>query len=158
MEAAKINFFGIDIIFQDRNGKPIILVAAKSRELQPKEAERAITQLESHLQVSNQNIPFAMLVDAKNIKLFQWDGNRISTPVVILETASVLQEYEPKYGQKKIFWSYFETLVEAWLRDLAYHWKSKTPPEIEKLAEIGLLQHLQGGTTISGTDFNGYSL
>lgn len=158
MEAAKINPWGVDIIFQDRHGKPIIFVEAKSRELQPKEAQRAIEQLESCLQTSTQNIPFAMLVDAKNIQIFQWDGNRLSTPVAIIETASVLREYEPNYGQKKIFWSYFETLVEAWLRDLAYHWKSKAPPEIEKLTEIELLQKMEGGTTISETDFDGYSL
>ncbi len=53
---------------------------------------------------------------------------------------------------------YLETLVEAWLRDLAYHWKSETPPESEKLAEIGLLQRLEGGTTHSLVNINGDTL
>jgi hypothetical protein len=45
------------------------------------------------------------------------------------------------------FESYLLTLVEAWLRDLAYHWKSEDPPGSEELGRAGLLEKLEGGTT-----------
>ena len=45
--------------------------------------------------------------------------------------------------------SELETLVEAWLRDLAYHWNSPEPPGETALAEVGLLERLEGGTTVS---------
>jgi hypothetical protein len=46
-----------------------------------------------------------------------------------------------------VFESYLLTLVEAWLRDLSYHWKSENPPGSEELRSAGLLKRLEGGTT-----------
>jgi len=45
-----------------------------------------------------------------------------------------------------VFESYLLTLVEAWLRDLAYHWKSEDPPGSEELGKAGLIEKLEGGT------------
>jgi hypothetical protein len=59
----------------------------------------------------------------------------------------VLRHYDAEFSNKRIFELYLTTLVEAWLRDLAYHWKSEKPPASEQLAAIGLLQQLEGGTT-----------
>ena len=46
-------------------------------------------------------------------------------------------------------------LIEAWLRDLAYNWKSEIPPASEQIAAIGLLPLLAGGTTKSGVEIGG---
>lgn len=39
------------------------------------------------------------------------------------------------------------TLVEAWLRDLAYNWKSEKPPGADERLPTGLLGGLEGGMT-----------
>lgn len=151
MEAAKIELNqvkGADIVVQDRDGKAVLLVEVKGAEFKAKEAkQKSISQLKSYLQTANTNIPFAMLVDFEDIEIFQGDDANLSKPVISLKTADILSHYEPKFSSKRIFWSYLETLVEAWLRDLAYRWKSTTPPGAELLAAIGLLQLLEGATT-----------
>ena len=47
----------------------------------------------------------------------------------------------------RVFEDYLLTLVEAWIRDLAYHWKSEAPPGSQELEQAGVLQTLAGGTT-----------
>ena len=64
-----------------------------------------------------------------------------------LDTRQVLQHYDLEFPGKRVFESYLLTLVEAWLRDLAYHWKSENPPGSEELGRAGLLERLEGGTT-----------
>ena len=143
----KINYIA-DIIAQNREGKPVLLVEIKANILKGKETKnRAISQLKLYLQAANINIPFAMLVDLEDIQIFQWHEANLSEPIVSVKTADVLNCYDPEFSGKRIFGQYLETLVEAWLLDLAYHWKSEKPPASEHLAAIGLLQRLEGGTT-----------
>jgi hypothetical protein len=140
----KINYRA-DIIAQNREGQPVLLVEIKANILKGKDI--AISQLKLYLQAANINIPFAMLVDLEDIQIFQWHEANLSEPIVSVKTADVLNCYDPEFSGKRIFEPYFRTLVEAWLRDLAYHWKSGKPPASEHLAAIGLLQRLEGGTT-----------
>lgn len=134
-----------DIIAQNREGQPVLLVEVKANTLKAKDI--AISQLKLYLQAANINIPFAMLVDLEDIQIFQWHEANLSEPIVSVKTADVLNCYDPEFSGKRIFEQYLRTLVEAWLRDLAYHWKSEKPPASEHLAAIGLLQRLEGGTT-----------
>lgn len=134
-----------DIIAQNREGQPVLLVEVKANTLKAKDI--AISQLKLYLQAANINIPFAMLVDIEDIQVFQWHEANLSEPIVSVKTADVLNYYDPEFSGKRLFEQYFGTLVEAWLRDLAYHWKSEKPPASEHLAAIGLLQRLEGGTT-----------
>ena len=88
---------------------------------------------------------------------FQWDGANLSE-LITLKTAAVLSHYDPEFGSKPIFEPYLITLVDVWLRDLAYHWKVGIPPASEQLAAIGLLQRLEGGTTQTEVEFGGHTL
>ena len=145
--------FHFDIIAHDSTGKIILLVEVKARHFENRQhRDGLIEQVQSYLQALqavNMKIPFAMLVDLEKIEIFRGNTSDWSEPVSSLQTATVLSHYEPEYGKKRIFYPYLERLVESWLRDLAYHWKSETPPASEQLAEIGLLQKLAGGTTYS---------
>lgn len=135
-----------DIVALGSDGRIVLLVEVKAAELASREA--VISQLKSYLQAANTNIPFAMLVDLENIEIFQADNASLSAEAIVsLKTADVLRHYDAEFGSKRIFERYLIALVEAWLRDLAYHWKSETPPASEQLAAIGLLQRLAGGTT-----------
>lgn len=148
-----------DIIAQDINGKTILLVEVKARHLEGRQhRDWFIEKVNSYLQATNADIPFAMMVDLEDIRIFPCVILNWSEPVSSIKTASVLSHYEPRYGKIRIFHHYLEGLVEAWLKDLAYHWKSQTPPASEQLAEIGLLQQLEGGTTYSGIALSGETL
>ena len=56
-----------------------------------------------------------------------------------LKLSDMLEYYDPEFGKKRIFHDYLTSLVDAWLRDLVYHWNSETPPGAQSLATIGLL-------------------
>jgi len=157
MEIQKLNtHIPCDIIAEDKSGKTILLVEVKARHLEGKQhKDWFIEKVKSYLQAANTQIPFAMLVDLEEIQIFRCDDTDLSQPVSYIKAAPVLSHYEPMYGKKRIFHHYLEGLVEAWLRDLAYHWKSQIPPASEQIAEIGLLQQLEDGNTYSGTALSG---
>jgi len=157
MEIQKLNTdIPFDIIAEDKSGKTILLVEVKARHLEGKQhKDWFIEKVKSYLQAANTQIPYAMLVDLEDIQIFRCDGTNLSEPVSYIKAAPVLSHYEPMYGKKRIFHHYLEGLVEAWLRDLAYHWKSQIPPASEQIAEIGLLQQLEDGNTYSGIALSG---
>lgn len=102
------------------------------------------TDLEIKNMREYQNIPFLMFVNSQIIQIFK-------TPefqqVATLPTPEILLYYNPKIADKMLFQSSLITLIQAWLRDLAYHWKSQEPPYIQKIQEIGLLDYLIDGST-----------
>lgn len=139
-----------DIIAFNNTGTPVLLVEVKNNDLKYADnsyIEKGINQIGFCLKVADQLIPFAMLVTLESIQIFQWDGINLSKPVVYLQTAEILSYYEPEFSSKRIFKLYLTTLIEAWLRDLAYHWKSQNPPAAKELEAIGLLEKLVNGTT-----------
>ena len=167
MEAAKFKIpnYVADIVVLDKDEKIVLLVEVKGTKLEGRDAkQKAISPLKSYLQnAKNTRFPlvqemFAMLADLGNINIFKWDSHKFSDSLISLETANILSHYDPEFSRRRILDLYLETLVEAWLRDLAYHWKSETPPASEKLSEIGLLQKLEGGTTHSQANIDGDTL
>lgn len=167
MEAAKFQIpnYVADIVVLDKDEQIVLLVEVKATKLEGIDAkEKAISPLKSYLQKAKNtrfdlaNDTFAMLADLGNIDIFKWHGKKFSDSLISLKTSNILSHYDPEFSNKRILNLYLETLVEAWLRDLAYHWKSETPPASEKLAEIGLLQKLAGGTTQSQVNLNGNTL
>ncbi|MEH2294509.1 hypothetical protein [Nostoc sp.] len=139
-----------DIVALDKEEQIILIAEVKGLPFnfqETKTKQYAILRLIDYLQAAKIAIPFAMLVDVNKILIFQWDGNNLSEPIISLNTADVLSHYEPKFRDKRIFSLYLKGLTEAWLRDLAYHWKSAIPPFTKEMTEIGLLQLLEDGTT-----------
>lgn len=113
-------------------------------------------QLIYRLEAAEEVIPFAMNVDLEDLQIFTWDGTNLSSPICTLKTGDVLSHYEPSFGEKRIFHPYLTELVSAWLDDLAYHWKTETPPASEEMAAIGLLQRLVGGRTKTDVVLSGF--
>lgn len=148
-----------DIIACDRNGKTSLLVEVKARHLESSQhRDWFIEKVKLHLHSSNTEISFAILVDIEDIQIFRCNSSDWLEPVSNIKTTTVLSHYESKYGKIRIYYHYLEGLVEAWLRDLAYRWKSDNPPASKELEKIGLLQQLEGGTTYSGVELNNESL
>lgn len=119
-----------DLVALDKDGQVVLIAEVKGFPFKFKEKkakEYAILRLIDYLQAAKVLIPFAMLVDVENILLFKWNGCPLSEPTnLCFNTADALSHYEPKFCNKQIFSLYLRGLIEAWLRDLAYHWKSST--------------------------------
>jgi hypothetical protein len=149
--------FYVDIIAYDRDENPALLVEVKARPSTP-EAIRELRASERAVGTRERR-PFLMLVDLDQIILYrpvergrpsEFGRHEIDSldPIVRLETPEILRHYDPDFGSKSIYKFYLCGLTEAWLRDLAYRWKSESPPGAEVLGEAGLLDRLRDGTTV----------
>ncbi|MCU0546034.1 MAG: hypothetical protein MUE44_28350 [Oscillatoriaceae cyanobacterium Prado104] len=152
-----------DIIALDKDDRIVALIEvkiieAKEKAEKQKIADYMIDWLKAALAKMSELrtvIPYAMFIDTEQILIFKWDGVNLSAPVGSLNTAEILRYYYAGYGSQQVFEDTIETLVESWLHDLAYHWKSAIPPASEQIAAIGLLPLLAGGTTRSGVKLGG---
>ncbi len=133
---------GFDAAVMDREDHAVALVEVKAHPV-----ESWATILQGQLAKSTERVAFVLTIDPNCIQLYRSGGESLGEPIVRLDTRQVLQHYDPEFPGKRVFESYLLTLVEAWLRDLAYHWKSEDPPGSEELGRAGLLEKLDGGTT-----------
>jgi hypothetical protein len=138
----------VDIIAEDRDENAVLVVEVKTTASSREDLHAFLGRL---IQMS---IPFGMFVDLEHIILLGRDLSDPGTPLATLSTLDVLGFYDPSFvgkastsGSKRIYAEYVMTLVEAWLRDLAYHWKSERPPGIDELSKTGLVERLEGGMT-----------
>ena len=134
---------GFDVAVVDRENHTVALVQVKAH---PVERWATIFQQRQLAKVA-ERVAFVLTIDPNRIQLYGPEGGSLGEPIVHLDTRQVLQHYDPEFPGKRVFESYLLTLVEAWLRDLAYHWKSGDPPGSEELGKAGLLEKLEGGTT-----------
>ena len=133
---------GFDAAVVDRENHTVALVEVKAHPV-----ERWATILPRQLAKFAERVAFVLTIDPNCIQLYRSGGESLGEPIVRLDTRQVLQHYDPEFPRERVFESYLLTLVEAWLRDLAYHWKSEDPPGSEELGRAGLLEKLEGGTT-----------
>ena len=140
-----------DILAEDAMGRPILLANVRGKVVGPGVVSEMLSRLES----SDPPIPYGMAADLETIQVMKFDcGNPIGFSRSF-NTGDILRHYDEDFGNKRIFHDYLATLIEAWLRDLAYHWKSEDPPGAEELSEIGLTDRLEGGTTRSEVPIGG---
>lgn len=156
-----------DIVVLDKHEKPFLLVVVKAKKTQEisdqKKAVLAINNYLQNTQENKQNIlqnnPFIMLVDLISIVIFTSGNNNFSNHRIEIHTGKILSNYDDNFNEltnnNRISKMYLITLVEAWLRDLAYHWQSTTPAGTDKLKDIGLLQQIEGGITCCQVNFDG---
>ncbi len=133
-----------DILAFDANDNPIMLVEVKARH---EDSTFDQEQLEQYLTYTK-DISYAMLVTLRDIQIYEWKSQTLSL-LLKASTADVLSVYEPEFLEKNIYHYYLATLVEVWLRDVEFHWKSETPPLFEQLSQLGLAEKLNEGTTRS---------
>lgn len=131
-----------DIVAFSSDDVPVMLVEVKARQ---EEKVFDKEQLIQYLQAAP-DIPYATLVTLRDVQIFEWKSQTLSS-LMTASTVDVLSEYEPEFGQKTIYEYYLTTLVETWLRDVAYHWKLASPPLFEQLSRLGLAEKLNEGTT-----------
>ena len=137
---------GFDAAVLDREDLPVALIQVKAQPLGKEWTPMLRNQLETYRK-HLPNADFLLAVDPACMHLYRLHGIDLDGPIVHFDTPQVLSHYEPEFGKKRIFERYVLTLVEAWLRDLAYHWKSAKPPGSDELAAVGFLAKVEGGTT-----------
>lgn len=132
-----------DIIAEDRDGHPILLVEVKADEV----TERVVHGFLGAMVAAPESIAFGMLVDPETIRVYR-RGN--PSPILRLDAIEVLRHYSPAYGAElirdkppRLLGIHVATLVEAWLRDLSHRWKSDEVPRSDELERIGLLPLLR---------------
>jgi len=138
-----LNPIRADIIALDAQDRPVLLIEVKAR---PQENIYDRQQLVDDLREAGPVLPYAMLVTLEDIRIFRWDGAALSE-LLHLPTADALSFYDPEFREKPIYGYYLIRLVETWLRDVAYHWKSEIPPFFEELTQIGLAERIKDGNT-----------
>lgn len=134
-----------DILALDPDGQPVLVVEVKDRILE----EDTVSQLLAYMESQGPPIPYGMVVDLEKICVVKYDCDNPIGHSHVFDAEEILTHYDPDFAKKRIFHQYLSTLVETWLRDLAYHWKSENPPGAEPLAAIGLLPRIEGGKTQS---------
>jgi hypothetical protein len=135
---------GFDAAVVDGENHTVALIQVKAHPV-----ERWATVLPRRMLANfAQRVDFVLTIDPNRIQLYTPGDESLGEPIVELDTRQVLRHYDPEFPGERVFAYYLLKLVEAWLRDLAYHWNSEDPPGSEKLGKAGLLEKLEGGTTV----------
>lgn len=137
----------IDLAAFDKRGQPVLVVEVKAMSDVRTIAVSWLMTLASDFRSTGFPIPYWMHVDLDEILIFRGDVNEATSTVFSMETAEILSAYGPDFRRKRVFDDYLSALVEAWLRDFAFDWRSANPPAMRQLADIGLAERLRGGTT-----------
>ncbi|GCL37861.1 MAG: hypothetical protein ACKO9I_03850 [Sphaerospermopsis kisseleviana] len=126
------------IVAKDKDDQPILMIDVRFSAMYAS-PELNILKMEKY-----QNIPFLMFANSDVIRIFKSPN---FAEVARLDTKKVLGFYSPKSIEGIIYQFTLITLLQSWLRDLDYHWKSENPPYIEEMKEIGLFALLDDITT-----------
>lgn len=153
-----------DIIAEDRDGRPVLLVAVRT---EPASEAVGIRFLDV-LSRAPRTTEFGMLVDPESIRVVRRHDRgeaRDGIPSAAeFDTPEVLGHYssdffaEAPQGSKRVFHVIMTQLVEVWLWDLAIPWKPGEPPKKAELAAIGLLPLIEGGRTVNRGSLSAHPL
>ena len=145
--------FEADLVAYDPSDRPVLVVEAKARPIEhPREMVKFVVTRVGP-------IPFVLLADPARLQLYAaGDLAGDEGPLAGLDTAAVLTEYDPAWADREVSGFYLVAMVDAWIRDLAFHWRSPEPPGVDALRGTGLLERLAGGTTDRDVTLHGDSL
>lgn len=135
---------GFDSAVVDRDLHPVAWIQVKARPM----GDEWPSWLRREL--ARRSFPpadFLVAADTSCIHLYRLSGKELGEPLAHFDAPTILGHYDPNFAGKRIFEPYLLTLVEAWFRDLAYHWMSPNPPGSEELKAVGFLERIEDGTT-----------
>jgi hypothetical protein len=136
-----------DIVGYDERGLPSYIVELKAtRSVETR--ERFIKQVTQYLKRLRSRPAFFMIVDPEFIDVLTPDNDKWHTEFKI-PTQAIVKAYDKDYRSERIHEHYLSALVEGWLRDLSYNWRSEDPPGKDSFTKSGLLGFLRHGTTRS---------
>jgi len=133
----------VDLVAFDRDGRPVLIVAATGQEVRP-------IFLAAYLEILGairRDIPFAILADPERMTIYRKDRTWSVSPVAAISTGEILDFYGSPPGVGRDSKNYIIGMTDAWLRDFNWHWKSPTPPASETMTDLGLATRLARGRT-----------
>lgn len=130
-----------DITAWDKNDQKLLVSKVRARDIQEDIVSKIKDILSFEYEQNKVIVPYAMIATPKLIQIFQWDGENLEKKYDF-PSSEVMSIYDQEFSEKRIFESYLEALVEGWLRDLAYNWKTENPPKLAELTQIGLVEKL----------------
>lgn len=130
-----------DITSWDKKGQKFLVSKIRARDIE-EDIKSKVEEILKYEHEHNQIIvPYGMTATPKNINIFKWDGKHLET-IYTFPTSEVMSEYDSDFSNKRISEFYLETLIESWLRDLAYNWKTDNPPKSQELKQINFVDNL----------------
>jgi hypothetical protein len=138
LQPTKVLDFDPSIVAKNKDDEPILMIDVRAADFY------ALTDINILKMENYKHIPFLMFVNSNVIRIFKTPNFE---EVLRLNTKETLKFYAIEITRKWVSTSFTMGMIEAWLRDLAYHWKSENPPHQEEIKNIGLLDHLTNGTT-----------
>lgn len=144
-----------DLVALDRDDRPFLIVEAKGRPI-PAHIEAGLLH---EISSGREAIPYgmrihhAMIADPKSIRLYRLDEAH-SALICSWSTDEILGHYAPDFREVVerpfgISADYLGGLIGSWLGDIAYRWKSPSPPGIDQWEAAGLLAKITDGSTRS---------
>jgi hypothetical protein len=131
-----------DIVVTAAEGQSLLVVEVKRRPFDQATRDQVAKYAEAI------GAEFVMLIDPQQILVTPTiDGQPQWERAITLPTSSVVSKYTDAPNLERIEGFYFESLIEAWLRDFSFSWKSKRPPGYDELEKIGLASRLQNSET-----------
>ncbi len=129
------------IVVKDKDDRPMMFVDVRSYRTFSSE-DLTIHHLEDYQQVL-----FLMFVNLKQIRKqirIYRSGNY--QPITILKIEDILSFYASNYQEYEvIFQHYLVSLVDSWLSDISYDWKSQNHHFETQINEVGLISLLEKG-------------
>ncbi len=130
--------FDPSIVALDKDDQLILMIDVRSSDF------FALTDINILKMEDYQHIPYLMFVNSNVIRIFKTPSFE---EILRLNTKETLTFYATEITRNRVSKSFIMRLIQAWLRDLAYHWKSEIPPHQDEFKKIGLLNYLTNGTT-----------
>jgi hypothetical protein len=130
-----------DVVALDRDGKPVVVVAAEERPIYP-------VVIQSYLEVLSairRDIPFAILAFADEMTIYRKRRTRPLELLAKLPTREVIRFYSPQFADGPLSKWYIAAKLRDWLEDFMR--RSPDPPYWETIERLGLEQRLWGGWT-----------
>jgi hypothetical protein len=132
-----------DLVAQDAQDRDLLIVVVKGMPLDPE----VLTEYFELIERECPSIPFAMIADPNAIYVRKQGYEPRADTYRKLDPGPIFLHYDPDSGNKRILRNYRLGLIQSWIEDMIYHWKSEVPPESDQLAAIGLLDRLKKGAT-----------
>lgn len=132
----------LDILVTDAEGNPVLIAEVKRRRFDNGARQQVETYAKAVLP------DFVMTVDPYEIVVAKTShGSPQWKESIRFSTEKILRSYDRESDLNRVEGFYLESLIEAWLRDYSFGWKSSSPPGYEDFDQIGLASRLQNSET-----------
>lgn len=135
-----------DVVGYDEQDQPVVLVEVK-RAGSIVSHERLVADLADYLSRARPRIRFFLVADPDQVELYTRAEQGNWRIFHTFQADELFRPYDEAYGRDPVYEHYLATLVENWLRDIAYNWHSSNPAGQDVFQRAGLLESIRNGTT-----------